>query len=145
MVFHRVGIIPSVSGFGICPIKQKCRGSIGRYWNIRARKDLEDWLKRVDLPYHSPHKFRHGNAVYSLKRVKDVAKLKAISQNLMHANLSVTDGVYGILSETDVKKQIISLGQMIANSQQEKLSTLISLAKQLEYLLRVQGLESDEK
>jgi len=77
---------------------------------IRARKDLEEWLNRVGLPDHSPHKFRHGHAVYALKMAKDISALKAVSQNLMHANLSVTDGVYGILSETDVRKQMAMLG-----------------------------------
>ena len=42
---------------------------------------------------------------------KDIAELKAVSQNLMHSNLSITDGVYGILSETDVREQISSLGK----------------------------------
>jgi integrase len=59
-----------------------------------ATRDLKKWLKKVGLPYHSPHKFRHGNAVYSLKQAKDIASLKAISQNLMHSNLSITDGIY---------------------------------------------------
>ena len=65
----------------------------------------------VFLPYHSPHKFRHGHAVYAFKLAKDIAELKAVSQNLMHSNLSITDGVYGILSETDVREQISSLGK----------------------------------
>lgn len=46
--------------------------TVGKHRNIRARKDLEGWLKKVDLPYHSSHKFRHSNAVYSLKNAKDV-------------------------------------------------------------------------
>jgi hypothetical protein len=62
------------------------------------------------LPYHSPHKFRHGFAVYALKNTKDVPALKAVSQNLMHENLSVTDGIYGILSENDVRDRIATLG-----------------------------------
>lgn len=40
---------------------------------------------------------------YALKKAKEVSALKAVSQNLMHANLSVTDGVYGILSDKDVR------------------------------------------
>lgn len=76
-----------------------------------ARRDLHDWLDRVGLPYHSPHKFRHGHAVYALKQAKDIPALKAISQNLMHANLSITDGVYGVLSDMDVQAQIQSLGK----------------------------------
>lgn len=53
----------------------------------------------------------HGHAVYALKNAKDIPALKAVSQNLMHANLSVTDGVYGILSEMNVREQIASLGK----------------------------------
>jgi integrase len=82
----------------------------GVYRRTRARKDLKDWLDRVGLPYHSPHKFRHGHAVYALKHCKDVADLKAVSQNLMHAHLSITDGIYGILSDDDVGDRIASLG-----------------------------------
>lgn len=86
---------------------------VGEFRNSRASKDLKDWLERVNLPYHSPHKFRHGNAVYSLKRAKDIPALKAVSQNLMHSNISITDGVYGILNENDVKSKLLNLEKII--------------------------------
>jgi hypothetical protein len=60
--------------------------------------------------------------VYALKNAKDVPALKAVSQNLMHSNLSVTDGVYAILSKTDIKEQIKSLekaGAIIKNYRQD--------------------------
>jgi hypothetical protein len=47
----------------------------------------------------------------------------------MHANLSVTDGVYGILSETDVRKQIGKLGNVVTNS--DDVQELRSLVNQL--------------
>lgn len=47
--------------------------------------------RSIGLPYHSPHAFRHGHAVYALKLAENISQLKAISQNLMHANLSTTD------------------------------------------------------
>ena len=94
-----------------------------------ATRDLKQWLKKVGLPYHSPHKFRHGNAVYSIKLAKDIAALKAVSQNLMHSNLSITDGVYGILSDTDIQKQIASLGNMTIKGESKE--ELISLLKQI--------------
>jgi hypothetical protein len=65
-----------------------------KYWI--ARKDLQDLLTRISLPYHSPHKFRHGSAVYELKQAKDIGELKAISQTLLHSYIKVTDGIYGI-------------------------------------------------
>ncbi len=100
----------------------------GKHRYQRAGKDLRDWLDRAGLPYHSPHKFRHGHAVYGLKQSKDVADLKAVSQNLMHSNLSITDGVYGVLSSNDVGKRIAGLGQKAAVGQvsQEELLTQLS-------------------
>ena len=38
----------------------------------------------ADLPYKSPHKFRHGHAVYALQHAKTMADYKAVSMNLMH-------------------------------------------------------------
>jgi hypothetical protein len=61
--------------------------------------------------HFSKNKFRHGHAVYSIKLAKTVAELKAISQNLMHSNLSITDGIYGILSREDRKNYITNLGK----------------------------------
>jgi len=85
----------------------------------------------VGLPYHSPHKFRHGHAVYALKRAKDVPALKAVSQNLMHTNLSVTDGIYGVLSKTDVKEEIVNLSKKIEAVETDKVSELIPLIEKL--------------
>ncbi len=83
---------------------------VGQHRHVRVRKDLKRWLSSVNLPYRSPHQFRHGHAVYALTHAHDVADLKAVSLNLMHSNLSVTDGVYGIMSERDVSKRIRRLG-----------------------------------
>jgi integrase len=93
----------------------------GEHRHSRARLDLKEWLKKVGLPYHSPHKFRHGHAVYCIKNAKDIQALKAISQNLMHANLSITDGVYGILSEKDIKNQIQNLGKEIESMENQNI------------------------
>jgi len=64
----------------------------------------------MGLPYHSAHKFRHGHAVYGIKNSKDIGDLKTVSMNLMHSNLSITDGVYGVLSTLEVSKRILELG-----------------------------------
>ncbi len=64
------------------------------------------------ISYKSPHKLRHGHAVYALSNAQSIADMKAISQNLMHSDLSITDKIYGVLTESDLKKRIerISLG-----------------------------------
>lgn len=97
--------------------------------NICVKKYLFDWLNRIGLTYHSPHKFRHGHAVYALKNAKDISALKAVSQNLMHSTLAVTDGIYAVLSELDVKKQIPALGKDLEKSSNKK--ELISMLKEL--------------
>ena len=82
----------------------------------------------VLIYFFSPYKFRRGHAVYTLKLTKDIAELKVASQNLMRANISTTDGAYGMVSEMNVKGQIESLGQTIKSS--ENKSNLIMLTKQ---------------
>jgi site-specific recombinase XerC len=69
------------------------------------------------LPHHSPNKFRHGFAVIALKNANDIQALKAVSQTLMHSNLSITDGVYGILSQIDVGEQMSKIGQKISSGE----------------------------
>lgn len=64
---------------------------------------------RAEIPYHSPHKLRHGHTLYALKRAQTIADLKAISQNLMHASLTVTDSIYGVLAGDDVSERIAGL------------------------------------
>jgi hypothetical protein len=65
---------------------------------------------------------------------KDVSALKAVSQNLMRENLSITDGVYGVLSETDVRQQIATLGNGVTSSEdvQELRSFVSRLLTRLE-------------
>ena len=109
---------------------------VGENRDQRARKDLEDWLSRVNLPYHSPHKFRHGFAVYTLKLAKDIGELKAISQNLMHANISITDGIYGMLSDIDVKNRITGLNE---NKGNDVVNTYKKLEEFIEQLKREEG------
>lgn len=98
---------PSIQKAGLC------RSS-------RANKDLHDWCSRMEIKYHSPHKFRHGHAVYGIEHSEDVADLKAVSQNLMHANLSITDGVYGMLSVNAVGKRISKLGKHVQTGEYGK-------------------------
>ncbi len=72
-------------------------------------------MKRLCLlagvSYKSPHKLRHGHAIFGIKHARDMRELKAISQNLMHSSISITDGVYGNLNDEDMKATIASLKQ----------------------------------
>lgn len=84
-------------------------GPVGNYRGQRAAKDIKAWQKKHDLEIYSPHKFRHGNAVYSLRHASTVSELKAISQNLMHSNLSITGSIYSIMENNSIKHAITNL------------------------------------
>ncbi len=134
----RIKTVLPDNNFWFAPISPDTGGldpkitGVGRCRDAGARQDLVNWLKAVDLPYHSPHKFRHGHAVYGIKNAKDITALKAISQNLMHSDLSITDGVYGVLSGTDVKSQIANLGK---NAPSENLDDISEMKKMMSRIL----------
>jgi len=70
-------------------------------------------MKRVcaqaNLAYKSPHKLRHGHAVFGIKHARDMRDLKAVSQNLMHSSISITDGIYGNLNNNDMVETIAEM------------------------------------
>ncbi len=106
---------------------------VGNNRSSRAYKDLKDWLDRVGLPFHSPHKFRHGYAVFGIKHFTTLAQLKALSQNLMHSNISITDGIYGMLSNADKKKLLSNFNPDKPDLQSglnQKLDEILVLLKQ---------------
>lgn len=93
---------------------------VGNNRHSRARKSLKAWMRKVGLSYRKPHSFRHGHAVYSIQQSNDISDLKAISMNLMHENLQVTDGVYGIFSSIDVRQRIIDFGKNVPKTKAKK-------------------------
>lgn len=78
-----------------------------------VQKDIFELFTRAGLKPMSPHKFRHGHAEYAMKLAKDLADFKMLSQNLMHANLGVTDGIYAILSQDDMYERMSALGKTL--------------------------------
>jgi integrase len=70
------------------------------------RQGLIDLCSRAGVKFKSPHKARHGHGVYGMKHARTMAELKALSQNMMHANVATTDGIYGNLVEEDVARII---------------------------------------
>ena len=106
--------------------------AIGENRTSRAYKDLKDWLDRSGLPFHSPHKFRHGYAVFGIKNFTTLAQLKALSQNLMHSNISITDGIYGMLSNGDKKKLLSEFDNSPKNKEiDNKLDLILAILQKL--------------
>lgn len=78
------------------------RKSSGRISSLR--QGLIELCQIAGVEYKSPHKARHGHGVYGIKRARTMGELKALSQNMMHSNISTTDGTYGNLVEEDVSR-----------------------------------------
>ena len=72
-------------------------------------KRMRHLFEIAGLPTHSPHKFRHGHAVYALQHAKTMADYKAVSMNLMHEDIRVTDGIYAPLASNEVQERIAAL------------------------------------
>jgi hypothetical protein len=85
--------------------------SIGEHRSTLARRNIKEWIESRGLPYHSPHKFRHGHIHYGLDRAKDIADFKAISMNALHSSMEITDEFYSNLNDGEVKNRIGSLGK----------------------------------
>ena len=73
-----------------------------------VRRDLKRWLQKVGLPYHSPHKFRHGNIHLGQANSTNKEEYKALSQNVMHSSTLITDKFYSNLDD-DKRKESIDL------------------------------------
>jgi integrase len=86
--------------------------------------DLQSLCTLAGIVYKSAHKLRHGHAVYALKLCETVAQFKSVSQNLMHANMGITDGVYGNLVREDVHDTIRSLAPKKVESSNPELQAL---------------------
>jgi hypothetical protein len=57
-------------------------------------------------------KFRHGHIQYGLARSKTLADYKAVSLNVMHASMKITDSTYSSLDNEEVKTRIDCLTQV---------------------------------
>jgi integrase len=104
----------------------------GENRNGALAKRLRLLVKRAGLPYLSPHKYRHGHAVYALQGAKTMADYKAVSQNLMHADIRVTDGIYAPLLGSEVQRRIAQLDTGVspehARDEQPLVNDLLKLA-----------------
>lgn len=89
-------------------------------------KRLKKLFSLAHLDFKSAHKFRHGNAVYGLKMANTMADYKAISQNLMHESIEITDSIYAPLLSSDVKDRIHAMTDNKSLSLETDLEKFIS-------------------
>jgi site-specific recombinase XerD len=72
-------------------------------------KRLRKLQQEAGLPLRSPHKYRHGYAVYGLERCKSMAEYHALSRNMMHGNIAVTDAIYAHIEERERARLLTGL------------------------------------
>jgi integrase len=81
----------------------------GKNRNQILNKRLRILFNRAKLPYRSAHKFRRGNLIHGLNHARTIDNYKAISENLMHNNITITDQYYGKFSDKDRRTKISEL------------------------------------
>lgn len=75
-----------------------------------VQRDLQQLCAAAGVPYQSPHKLRHGHVVYALRHARTMADVKAVSQNVMHSSVVITDAIYGQFTGAEVRNAIQHLG-----------------------------------
>jgi len=92
----------------------------------------------ADLPYKSAHKFRHGHAVYGLQHARTMADYKAVSMNMMHANIKITDQIYAPLLNSEVQQRIAGLLGQPTTQPDDELQTYFRCLSDAELSIAIQ-------
>lgn len=71
-------------------------------------KRLKMLCEKAGVEYKSVHKLRHGHVVWAMDRAKNMADVKAISQNVMHSKIATTDKIYSRMRSDEVGERISS-------------------------------------
>lgn len=116
----------------------------GENRNIALNKRLRLLFDQAGLPFRSAHKFRHGHAAYGLLHCQTMADYKALSLNLMHESLEITDAIYVHVQQEEQRSRIAKMTArsvsvpdqelqqyLMRLSKQAKLDTITALAKAL--------------
>jgi site-specific recombinase XerD len=83
----------------------------GQHRTNRLREEIKRLCELAGVRYRNPHQIRHGHAAYAMTLCRDVADYKAVSLNMMHADLAITDRVYSEMAGADIKRRIDGLGK----------------------------------
>ena len=98
----------------------------GRHRNQALVKRFNQLYALVGLPYKHPHLFRHGHAVYGLKHCRTLMEYQAVSRNLMHSNVQITDAVYAGLESKERARLIAGLSNNAECQPGGDLTTLLN-------------------
>ena len=76
--------------------------------------------------FKSPHKFRHEHAVYGLLHAQTMADYKAVSMNLMHDSIEITDSTCAPMLSSDVQERIAGLSGKAASTPDNELESYLN-------------------
>lgn len=85
------------------------------------RLRLKELCQRANVPYMSPHKIRRGHIVWASERCNSLADYKAVSQNVMHESISLTDTVYNALPSETIGQRIAQLSGLAETASKEEI------------------------
>jgi integrase len=137
-------ILPD-DGFWFAPFSPDTREidpackAIGAHRQSIAGRNLTAWLDRVGLPHHSPHEFRHGHIQYGAAHAKTIADFKAVSMNVMHSSMKITDEVYSKLGVDEIRNRINGLNQAQESQGQNQGDVIAQLEKIIAQLKKQKG------
>ncbi|MBI9050024.1 MAG: hypothetical protein JEZ00_11425 [Anaerolineaceae bacterium] len=83
----------------------------GKSRSNALHKRLKLLFSLANVTFKSAHKFRHGHAVYGLLHAQTMADYKAVSMNLMHDSIEITDSTYAPMLSSDVQERIAGLSK----------------------------------
>lgn len=79
---------------------------LGKYRQTAFNRRLRNLCDAAGVPYKSSHKLRHGHVVWGLSRCRNMADYKALSLNIMHANMTITDEVYAVFNGEEIQSRL---------------------------------------
>lgn len=91
---------------------------VGEHRTNLATRNFKQWLAQQELPYHSPHKFRHGHIHFGMAHSQNIGQYKAVSMNAMHSSMKITDQFYSVLQDDELKNKIGALNSKPINKRE---------------------------
>jgi len=78
-----------------------------------VNRQLKLWQREHGLQEYSPHKFRHGHVHYGMNNSRNISDYKAVSMNVMHSSMEITDEFYSVLNDNELQNRIQNLGKQL--------------------------------
>lgn len=94
------------------PVKGDVNKSTSDIHSVTATfyKNLEKLCLMAGVDYKSAHAFRYGHINFGMSHAKNMQEFKAVSLNVMHGSMDITDKIYSRMNIDTVNETITNLG-----------------------------------